>query len=523
MSRFSPNAEARWKTTYISNGVHLLSLSAFLYWLLQRGHGLTFFFDEWNFILDRTYSVDDLLRPHNGHLSLLPILVYNVLRSFFGLTSYVPYQIAGLLVHGSVCGAVYVLAKRRSASIAILSAIIVCLLGVGWQNIMWPFQIGMMGALSAGLWAIYEATKESVSAKKLTALSSVSLLCAGGGVVSFSVVIAVVLYRRLWGQLKSLFIVGVIYSLWYLKYGVSQSVEGNLARTPKYVYDSAVSSANGIGANSEIFGKLFLALLLFLLIVSVLRKSSVLEGSAFLLMAILTWMVTGLSRAHLQEPAASRYIYVGSILLISSLVSLVPKYSAKFVLAPLAFLSFFLIQDNVKILDQGIGGLRDVSVHLRSSLGGLQLIDGPLNAGEFLDSARAPQLDSERYREISRKFGTVGFSVADLQRQPEEIRREADQVLYRLMSELYLEIDKADCEPSRVKSVIKIKLKPNETAKVAVSGDVVATFRWFTNDISTTSQLQMNSGDTYQFKNRIIQGSPPLEIHFSEPKVGLCG
>lgn len=523
MSRFLPNADTRWKTTYLSNGVHLLSISACLIWLLQRGHGLTFFFDEWNFILDRTYSAEDLLKPHNGHLSLIPVFVYNVTRSIFGLTSYVPFQIAGLLVHGSVCGAVYVIAKRRSISIAICAAIIVCLLGAGWQNIMWPFQIGMMGAVSAGLWAVYEATKETVSAKKVTVLTLVSLLCAGGGVVSFSVVVAIVLYRRLWAILKPMFIVGMIYSLWYLKYGVSQSVEGNLAKTPRYIYDSAISSASGIGANSQGFGTLLLVLLLLLFVVSMFKKSSFLEGAAFLLMAILTWTVTGLSRAHLQEPAASRYIYVGSILLISSLVSLVPKGSAKYVLAPLAVVSIFLVQDNVKILDQGIGGLRDVSVHIKSSLGGLQLINGPLNAGQSLDSARAPQLDSERYRKISQQFGLVGFSVEELQSQPEEIRLQVDQVLYRLMDELYLKIDKADCESTSEKGVSEIEIKPSETVNVAVSEDVVATFRWFTDGISTSSQLKMKSGDTYQFTNRVVAESPPLEIYFSGRKVDLCG
>ena len=96
---------------------------ACLVWLLRQGSGLTFFFDEWDFVLNRSFSLHDLLRPHNGHLSLLPVLAYDVMRKIFGLSFYVPYQVLGLLVHISACTAVYFLGKRRSHLLAAAGAV----------------------------------------------------------------------------------------------------------------------------------------------------------------------------------------------------------------------------------------------------------------------------------------------------------------------------------------------------------------------------------------------------------------
>lgn len=55
--------------------------------ILHRGHGLTFFLDEWAFVLKRAgHSPDVLLHPHNEHPSLSPLLVDKALFKTVGLT-----------------------------------------------------------------------------------------------------------------------------------------------------------------------------------------------------------------------------------------------------------------------------------------------------------------------------------------------------------------------------------------------------------------------------------------------------
>src|SRR5437764_284108 len=67
----------------------LIVLGAVL--LLVQMRGLSFFQDDWDFILRRRgFSAHVLLTPHNSHLMLVPILVYKALLAVFGAGSYAP-------------------------------------------------------------------------------------------------------------------------------------------------------------------------------------------------------------------------------------------------------------------------------------------------------------------------------------------------------------------------------------------------------------------------------------------------
>lgn len=522
MSRFSLSVDRYTKNWNVSAVLLLgfLFISSSL--LFQYGSELTFFFDEWDFVLNRTYNASDFLRPHNGHLSLLPVLVYNVLRSLSGIDSYVPFQVAGLLVHASVCVGVYAIGKRRSTSIAIVAALFVSLLGTGWQNIMWPFQIGMMGALSAGLWAILECTKTEVSPRRVALLCLISLLCAGGGIVVIATVGVITLYRQNWKSLTYLSVVGVMYLVWYLNYGVSQSVDGNLGKTPNYVYQSALGAASGITNNNTNYGKIFLGVLVLLLVANIYRKQSVQTAIAAIAMATFSWILTGISRAHLQEPSASRYVYVGAVLLVVAFISLIPKDVSRLVVLPVFVIGVFLMQGNLEILKSGSGGLRDVSKNVRSSLGGVDLITGPITSSEPVDSSRAPQIDVKRYQQVSEKAGKIGFTPNELRMLPQELRINADNALFRFTSGLHSTIDLNRCGSSSPFVGSIVKLRPDGTLRLAATSPVLATFRWFTDDVETANVLEMEPGKVYRIQNRTSLDTPSLTIIFSEPKIRIC-
>src|SRR5947207_5143984 len=82
--------------------------------LLYAGRHLTFFYDEWDYVLGRRgSSVAAYLDPHNGHLSLFPVVVYKILFAIVGLRHYTPYRVAAIAVH-LTCGVMlYTLARRR--------------------------------------------------------------------------------------------------------------------------------------------------------------------------------------------------------------------------------------------------------------------------------------------------------------------------------------------------------------------------------------------------------------------------
>ena len=521
MSKYLLVAKGVPKSRYF-DVVHAISMVACLVWLLRQGSGLTFFFDEWDFVLNRSFSLHDLLRPHNGHLSLLPVLAYSVMRKIFGLSFYVPYQVLGLLVHVSACTAVYFLGKRRSHLLAAAAAVALCLLGSGWQNIMWPFQIGMMGAVSAGLWAIWEVTQPVVSVRRLTILCAVSLLCAGGGIAALGTIALLLVIRRQWNVLVRLSCVGVAYGLWHLIYGVSQSHSGNLANTPQFVYDSALGAASGIGAAGKTFAYLFFLILIVLACWNGYKKVSILPALGTFAMVLITWVLTGLSRAHLGEPAASRYVYVGAALLLATFVTMAPRLQSMYLLLAVMLATNVLVQPNLTILRAGTGGLRDNSLHVRASLTGLDVIDGDAPAGQQVDGARAPQIDMARYQAMSRQYGHAGFSNDALLRQPETIKQQADDTIFRLMKSLVTPSDSPSCQPDPFNRVTDLAVGAGKSVTVIprIAGEV--SVAWFAEGSGVSPVINLSPGTQYLFKNSVISGSPSMKLSFSENYVLIC-
>src|SRR5690242_19363531 len=91
----------------------LLSLAAFVL-ILVLGRHATFFFDEWDFVLGRQgHSADVFLKPHNEHISVIPVLVYKAFFETVGLEHHWPYLAVLALMHVAVAACGFVLARRR--------------------------------------------------------------------------------------------------------------------------------------------------------------------------------------------------------------------------------------------------------------------------------------------------------------------------------------------------------------------------------------------------------------------------
>lgn len=493
-----------------------------LVYLLRKGQGLTFFFDEWDFVLSRSFSISDLLGPHNGHLSIIPVSFFSLWKSIFGISSYVPYQILGLLVHGSVCLGAYVLVRRRSPLLATSAGIVIALLGAGWQNIMWPFQIGMMGSLSAGLWAMHEFSKPKPSSTRTSILVAMSLMCAGGGVAVFVTIFFLAVIKRNTSAISRLIIVGILYALWYVKYGTPQSQPGNFGKTPQFVVDSAWGAAGAIGAQGSEFAWGYLSVLVFFLGIALVRKQTIFTSFAALMTVFITWCLTGLSRAHLGDPNASRYLYVGAVLLIVAMAMVLPPILIGRLSLVLCLLVPFLILPNLKTLKAGAEGLQDVSLHLRSSLTGLEIIDGELLPGQPVDGARAPQMDPIRYRATAKKYGNAGFPIKELEALPEEIRTRADDSLFRLMANLHTEVPGAECNESQKITGSEIIIEPGGKISLTSAAENEAVFHWFSDATSNSLRLQLRTGNLYVIENHVLLGTKPLKIHFSDSDVSVC-
>src|SRR3954453_22788958 len=124
-----------------------------LFLLYIKGSGMTFFYDEWGFVVLRHQNtVGVFLEPHNEHFSLVPVIVYKILFATAGLDHYAPYRIVALVLHLIVATLVFVWVRRRAGDVlALAAATLLLFLGAGFEDVLWPFQIGFLFALAAGL------------------------------------------------------------------------------------------------------------------------------------------------------------------------------------------------------------------------------------------------------------------------------------------------------------------------------------------------------------------------------------
>ena len=124
--------------------------------ILHETRGTTLWTDEWTWALDRRNDgLGTLLEPHNGHFSLVPLLLYRALFATVGIDDYVPYRVMVVIGHLGCAGLLFAYARRRIGPLAaLLPTAVLLMLGPAWQNFLWPFQIAWLISLAAGLGAL---------------------------------------------------------------------------------------------------------------------------------------------------------------------------------------------------------------------------------------------------------------------------------------------------------------------------------------------------------------------------------
>ena len=306
--------------------VAILLAGAALVMVLTRG--LTFYYDEWSFLLDRRgLTLDTFLKPHNEHLSLVPIAVYKAMVQVFGMDHYWGFRLMIAATATAVAALVYAFSVPRIGRWAALApTAIVALLGSGWENMLWPFQIGMLIAIGCGIAAMLALDRgtrrgDAVAAAALTlavATSSIGLPVVAGIAVELAV-------RR---QLRvRWWVVGLplaLYALWWIPYHVATFKSANVPKVPGFVTDMAASAIAGALGRGLEAGRILLPLAVLALGFIVLRRRELLTPRLWGILATAGafWIATALTRADLGVPSGPRYVWVGAILMLLAAVEL---------------------------------------------------------------------------------------------------------------------------------------------------------------------------------------------------------
>jgi hypothetical protein len=300
-----------------------LVASTLILWLAR---GMTFYFDEWTFILsapDWTWAT--LLQPHNEHPVMLARAIYAVLLSTVGLRSYLPYMAVLLALHAASVVLLFEVVRRRAGDlVALSSAALLMLLGAGWEDLLWAFQIQFIGSVACGLGLLLAVQGQQRRRNLLiaTALLTASLMFSGIGLffgVAAAVQLAMTPERR--RDLAWFVPVAVAVGAWYLAFGRGYSPANppsltDIAALPLYVIWGLGTSAGGLIGVSG-FAALPVLVLAGLAVAFGWRRGRVIDAFGLGILAGLVsfYAVTGLIRVQFgyQQSGASRYMYVGAV------------------------------------------------------------------------------------------------------------------------------------------------------------------------------------------------------------------
>lgn len=381
-------------------------------WIMYEGRGLIFFFDSWDFLLYRHDGLDGLFDPHNGHFSLVPVVVFKLLFATVGLEPYWVYRLAGVLAHVLCVGLLFTLVCRRQGSgMALAAAAVLLALGAAWQVILWPFEISFMVSIAAGLGALLALDSRSRRGNVVAAaLVLVALSSSGLGLAVVAGVLAELLVspsrrRRLVVAIAPL----AVYAVWYLAQSPDSDAKiGNLDAVPGYVADAAAGAVGAVSGLGVEWGRVLLALGAMVVIARLAVPGRVPARLVGLLaMGSAYWALIAVARADLDEPLASRYVYFGAVIVLLVAAEAVRRVK----LAPRGWMLLAAavgasMLSNLGDLRAGANGLRGETNKLRAALAAVELAGDAVPATTRPEATAAPQITAGPYRELVADLGS---------------------------------------------------------------------------------------------------------------------
>lgn len=398
---------------------------------LHAGRGTYFWFDEWLWITDRRpWTAATFLEPHNEHLSLVPLVLYKALFATVGIDHYWVYRVALLATNALCAWLVFCLVRRRlGAWEGAIGAGLLLVLGRSFDNLIWPFQTTYQLSIAAALGALLALDRRSRRGDLAAAgLLGASIASAGLG-LPFALGIGVEMawareLRARWWVLAAPL---AAYAAWYAGYGHG-SLRYEPERAPGWALDAASAAFGALLGQGRAWGLPLLVAAAAGLAVVALRRRVTPRLAGILAAGVSFWLLTGTTRAFIQDPETSRYLYLGVVVIVLAAAEAlrdVPRPRAALAAAGAAVVASAVL--NAGPLEDGGRLLRGSAERLRAQLGALELARdavrpdvvpsyGIVTAGDYLAAFAA--------------FGqSPALSPAELLAAPPDARALADRML----------------------------------------------------------------------------------------------
>jgi hypothetical protein len=443
-----------WLRQNAALAILVLALVASAVLLLTLSSGLTFFGDTWAFLMGRRgFTTDAFLEPHNEHIVVIPVAIQHLLLRLFGMTSATPEFVvltASLLVTAAL---VFVYVRRRVGSwLALMAAVLLLFLGPGWEDLLWPFQIGLVSSALFGvamLLALDRGDKRGDIAACVFLGISIGFSSLG---VAFAVGAAVdVLQRRRSHGLRRAYISAVpllLYALWYLGWG--RNAESHLSLhnvlvSPRFVWEGLSASLDSLLALSSIadesigqskWGLPLLIALIALIVYGQVRK----RGFSPRLWPVVAttatfWFLAAFNYLPGREAYSSRYLYVGALFVLLIAADLLKGVRfARWALLLGGAITLAAAGFNLTPLRNSRDFLKSQTVLTRADLAAIEIAKRTVDPAfsltpEIAGTRFLINVQAGEYLAAVDEFGSPAYTPAELAKAPDASRQWADTVL----------------------------------------------------------------------------------------------
>jgi hypothetical protein len=419
---------------------------------------LTFFGDTWEFLMNRRdFSAEAVLKPHNEHIVVFPVLIEQSLLRLFGMTSATPeYAVltVGLLATASL---VFAYVKRRVGPwLGLFAAVLVLFLGPAWEVLLWPFEIGFVGSMLFGLAMLLALERRD----RRGDIAACVFLAASLGFSSLGIAFVVaagvsVLQgpRVSWRSRAYLVVIPLLlYAAWYVGWGHEAETHitlRNLLASPRFLAESiavAVGAVFGLGTSpfggsiDPVWGRSILIAMVLLLAYRQKKKPGFFPGLWPVAAAAATsWLLTAFNAVPGREPTTSRYQYAGVIFVLLLLANLLRDARLeKRAIAVVGAIAVLAVGPNLVVLRDGQKWLTQQTVLTRADTAAIEIAHRTVDPEFSLtpEVAGTPTLvdvSAGKLLPAVEEYGSPAYSLTELASAPEEGRRQADIVLAKAL------------------------------------------------------------------------------------------
>ena len=419
-----------------------------LHWLFR----LTFWRDEWEFLLHRrAWSPSSFLDPWVEELLTIPVAIYKVLVTTFGMSSAKPFQVVAVLLFLASVLVVFVYVRRRIGPWLGLAFVLpVLFLGQAWDDLLFPFQMALFGSIACGVGALLAIDRDDRRGN----LAAMFLLI--GSLFFFNLGIAFVAGVTLELALRSdrfrrSFVVVVptaIWLIWYAGWGHKAHTFisfHNFAHLPSYVLDGLATTAatwpglaaslGGFQSSPLDWGRPLLLVAIALVALRLYRIGRP-PARVFSTLAILLgfWSLTALNTNPFAAATVGRYQYISVILAAIVAAELLRGLEIRpgATAAVLAVALASALSNGTQLHDFA-ATLAGFSQQERGSLAALELARDRVDPNLELTTENSGVdwlglLDAGSYLSAADAYGSPAYPPDHLAQAPENTRVSADKV-----------------------------------------------------------------------------------------------